>query len=70
MKGATLLRRLRRAAAAIGLAPWRETADSRRRFSDRGAMHRYFDEQHAAGYDCFVTARRDGWEVRCYKRRA
>ncbi|MCW0458967.1 hypothetical protein NB717_000035 [Xanthomonas sacchari] len=31
-------------------------------------MHRFFDEKHDAGYDCFVTPVRDSWEVRCYKR--
>ncbi|MET0548805.1 MAG: hypothetical protein ABW002_05985 [Xanthomonas sp.] len=68
MDVATLLAPWRRIAAAMRLTSRRQTADMRRVFADRSQMHRYFDAQHAAGYDCFVTRLRDGWEVRSYKR--
>ncbi|MBB5875897.1 hypothetical protein [Xanthomonas sp. 3498] len=79
-----LLARLRRAASAIQFMPRRDTADMRRTFTDRAEMHRFFDAQHDAGYDCFVRPldapqqndagyeyfkqQPDRWEVRCYKR--
>ncbi len=62
------LARLRRAASAIHFIGRRDTADLRRTFTNRAEMHRFFDEQHDAGYDCFVTPARGSWEVRCYKR--
>ena len=68
MDVAPLLATLRGIAAAIRSSSRRQTADVRRIFADRTEMHQYFDAQHAAGYDCFVTRLRNGWEVRSYKR--